>query len=185
MAKLGLSAPWYIYYKKIEALFHYDSTVKVIFDEDEMILMLYVDDSAKASALMMLLPEEKVFGTTKMKIQIIPANPSSNTDCKVRGIAVSPYDVIFERAFWQNPILSYVRDVSGIFANDLIYVVFIKEVVQYYTDDLGDINGLASTLYQEIAKDVFSDCGLENVFFCTDANERPSYMFDTTLGEWP
>ena len=49
--------------------------------------------------------------------------------------------------------------------NPLTYVVLKKEVVQFFNDNLNDIHGLETTLYQTIAKDVFDGTG---VFFCTD-----------------
>ena len=50
----------------------------------------------------------------------------------------------------------------------MTYVVFVKEVVQYFNDDLGDANGVCSTLYQDIAKRLFTST--EGVFFCTNTN---------------
>ena len=47
--------------------------------------------------------------------------------------------------------------------NSFTYVVFEKEVVQYWNDNLGDINGLRSTLYQDLAKEIFAD-DLQNVY---------------------
>ena len=66
--------------------------------------------------------------------------------------------------------------------NPITYVVFVNEVVQYFNDDLGDVYGQCSTLYQEIAKDVFGET--EGVFFCTDV-EEPVYALGKPLGEWP
>lgn len=42
----------------------------------------------------------------------------------------------------------------------------VNKVVQYFNDDLGDAHGVCSTLYQEIAKDVFGEH--EGIFFCTN-----------------
>ena len=44
------------------------------------------------------------------------------------------------------------------------FAVFAKEVVQYYNDDLTDINGLKSTLYEDIARDVFD---IDGINYCT------------------
>ncbi len=71
--------------------------------------------------------------------------------------------------------------VDGIFSNDISYILFEPKVVQFFNDDLGDLNGLRSTLYQDIAANVFEDAH-EGVFFCTaPATEG----FDAPLGEWP
>ena len=82
-----------------------------------------------------------------------------------------------------NPIFSFCRVVSGIFSHDLVYVVFVNRVVQYFNDDLSDIYGQCSTLYQTIAKDILKP--QEGVFYCTDV-EQPVYedLF-SPLGEWP
>ena len=53
--------------------------------------------------------------------------------------------------------------------NDFNFVVFVPEVVQFYNDDLGDINGLCSTLYQDLAKDLFGEEA--GIYFCTDKVE--------------
>ena len=44
MAKLKLSAPWIIFYREIEAMFQGDPEVRVVFDEDNLTVKLYVDD---------------------------------------------------------------------------------------------------------------------------------------------
>ena len=60
------------------------------------------------------------------------------------------------------------------------YVIFANKVVQYFNDSLSDAHGVCSTLYQDIARDVFGDdCG---VYFCTDLEEKST---GAPLGEWP
>ena len=61
------------------------------------------------------------------------------------------------------------------------YAVFQSKVVQFFNDDMSDINGNCTTLYQEIAKDVFSGRA-EGVFFCTAAEGK---NLQKPLGEWP
>lgn len=170
MAKLGLSSPWVVYYRKVEAMFKQDSEVRVIFDEERKELSLFVADEKKANALMKLLPEEVDFGNVTLKVIVVPPN----TD-KVDSVESDIVD-----AFVGNPALSYVQRVDGIFSNPIIYVVFEKEVVQYFTDNLSDIHGIESTLYQNIAKDIFNH--VDNVYYCTDIEE---YDLAMPLGEWP
>lgn len=172
MAKLNLSAPWIVFYREVEAMFKHDGEVHVVYDEDNMELYLYVDRAAKAAALAKLLPAEKDFGAVKLKITVVPANDEQAEDIRD----------IYGAAFYGNPALSFIRNVHGIFSNGLKYVVFRKEVVQYWVDDLGDIYGQRSTLYQDIAKDIFGEA--DGVFFCTDA-EDPKMILGYPLGEWP
>ncbi len=157
MAKVGLSAPWVKFYRELDALFTDDPEVHVVFDEDQFLVKLYVENVDKAEALMQLLPAEKTFGNVTLKITVVPAN---NTD-------VTKLE-LFQKAFNGNPALSYVRAVQGMF--DINYVVFQNKVVQFFNDDMSDVHGLCSTLYQEIAKDVFGDS--LGVYFCTDVEEE-------------
>ena len=62
-----------------------------------------------------------------------------------------------------------------------VYIVFKNKVVQYFNDDLKDVNGFCSTLYQKIAKDIFAENGCETACYCTDVSEN----LGKPLGEWP
>lgn len=157
MARVNLSPPWIIYYKEVDAFFAYDPEVKVLFDEDDLVLRLYVENSAKANALNHLLPTEKDFGGVILKIQIIPANTA---------LTGNPAFSIIQAAFANNPIVKDIKVIHGIFAYDLNYVLFEKTVVQYFTDNLGDYNGFCSTLYENIARDIFEN--VDGVFYCTN-----------------
>jgi len=159
---MKMIAPWIDYYREVEALFKNDPSVRVLYDDEHKELCLYVDDSDKAYALTEVMPTDKVFGNVKLNINIIPANSLSKS---VR-IKVEDY---FNHIFKGNPILTDIQCVYGIFSNPIIYVVFRKEVVQYFNDDLGDINGLRSTLWEDIARDVFTE--IDSVYFCTDKGE--------------
>ena len=157
MAVLKLSSPWTIFYRELDALFGKDPEVMVIFYEDELEVKLYVTDAAKAEAIAELLPSEKEFGVVTLKITVVPPN-----GCSIRNGKIDT----LRAAFSGNPVLSYIRTISGVFSNNLTYVVFRNEVVQYFNDSIGDINGLCSTLYQTIAKDVLGD--IDGVYYCTD-----------------
>lgn len=156
--KIGLAPPWVIYSNEIEALFRDDPEIRVEYNDDEKEVKLYVENQEKADALTKLLPSTQSFGNIVLKITIVPANVLE--DSKVK---------LFQVAFEGNPAFSYSRSIEGILSNPIHYIVFKKKVVQYYDDDIGDINGICSTLYQDIAKDVFGD--VEGVFFCTDIND--------------
>ena len=174
MAILKMSSPWVVYYKEVEQLFKYDPEVRVIYNEETNVLTLYVDNQTKADALTQLLPTEKTFGGVILGIAVVPSNGAT-----FRNRATGN---LYQDAFRNNPILSYIKTIEGIFINSLTYVVFINEVVQYYNDSLADINGLCSTLYQEIAKDVFEP--KEGIFFCTDVPQN-KVSLGAPLGEWP
>ena len=155
MSKLGLSSPWVNFYREIEALFAKDPEVKVVFNEDDNDIKLYVDNLAKADALAQLLPVERTFGNVTVTVTVVPANKESASKIQ-----------LFRTAFEGNEAFSYTATAEGIYTNPISYVVFENEVVQYWNDDLSDINGLCSTLYQDIATNVFENH--EGIYFCTD-----------------
>ncbi len=159
-AKIKLSPPWMTFYREMEALFGGDPEIEVKYDEGVDAVKLYVDNTEKAEALSKILPRKKEFGNVTVAIEVIPSN---ETEMDVAGL--------FRQAFDGNPALSYIATIRGPFANPLDYVVFQNKVVQFFNDDIGDINGLKSTLYQEIARDVFE--GVSGIFFCTDTEENP------------
>ena len=159
MAVLKLSAPWQIYYKELCLLFEQDEEVRIVYDTDQQIISIYVDNAAKADAMYAALPSEKEFGDVILTINVIPANKPN-----LRRTQGSTY----EDLFYKNPIVNNIVIVDGIMTNPITYVIFKKEVVQYFNDDLGDAHGMCSTLYQDIAKRVLEP---ENsIYFCTDIN---------------
>lgn len=164
---MKLSPPWVNYYNEIKALFEQDPEIKIQFDEEAPEVKLYVDNGRKADVLTQLLPTEKAFGNVVMKITVVPADD-----------APSKLDLL-QDAFYGNPALSYVWSANtplGVFN----YAVFEGKLIQYFNDDISDINGNRTTLYQEIAKDVFGeDIGIN---FCTEAVKA---NLAKPLGEWP
>ena len=150
---LKLSSPWDIYAHKVNALFEPDEEVNVVFDNETMELKLYVDNGRKADAIAKLLPEEKEFGNVKIKITVIPSNKNETI-----------MDTIKE-AFANNEAVDDIcskKTPMGEFQ----YVIFAPRVVQFFSDDISDIDGKTSTLYQDIAKDVLGEKAI-NVYFCT------------------
>lgn len=188
MARINLSAPWVEYYHKVNELFRRDPDIHVVYDEGDQHLKLYVDDQRKAVALAKFLPDRKRFGNVSLKIGIFPSNGEFDTEL----LSEADPMILIQNLFNGNSVVSYIHKATGMFGLNALYVVFINRVVQYFSDDLSDINGLHSTLYQDIAKDILNvDAG---IYFNTDV---PEYMVTTSigvtedrsghrrLGEWP
>lgn len=168
MAILAKSSPWVTYYKEVDALFKKDKEVLVVFDEENIELKIYVDNQEKASAIQYLIPNEKNFGNVILKIKVIPSNGKQLRDVRTTNIVDIASD-----AFRGNNAVFAVTDVRAVF--DLVYVIFRKEVVQYFDDNIGDINGNCSTLYEVIARDVFNDVGIK---YCTDCGKENRKTFE-------
>ena len=127
---------------------------------------------------MLLLPQGKFYGDVYLEITVIPAN----YDPLKGELNEFDYDTLFNLAFKNNPVFAFTYPIEGIFSNKLVYVVFKNRVVQFFADNLNDIHGNISTLYQDIAEEIFSDRrNLQGVLFCTDIEEKVG----KPLGEWP
>ena len=149
-----LSSPWMTYYHEIEALFGEDPAIKVSFDNDEKIIKLYVIGDEKAEALTQILPAKKEFGNVTVSINIIPANQFNESKVS-----------LFQKAFEGNPVVDAIKTLV-VFNAPVTYIIFKNKVVQFFNDDISDINGNKSTLYQDIADDIFENHN--GIFFCTD-----------------
>lgn len=155
--KLYLSSPWGVFYDEMVAMFGEDPAINVEYDAQNLTIVLRVEGEEKADALTQLLPKFKSFGKVVVRILVLPANALGDPRIK-----------LFQKAFEGNPAFRYTKSVEGAgFGAD--YVVFAKKVVQFFNDDLGDLNGLKSTLYEDIARDIFE--GVGGIFFCTDTEE--------------
>lgn len=160
VADLSLSPPWVTYFNKLKTFFQEDEEVRVQLDTDDCVIKIYVDNEDKADALIQLLPVEKKFGNMTIPIHVIPCNL-----CENKGFE------LLKKALDGNEAVSFIESVSpqkieG--SEPFHYVVFNKEVVQYWNDNLADYYGFESTLYQELAKEIFEDANLDGVYFCTD-----------------
>ena len=169
MSKLKLAAPWTIYYRQMQALFNKDKDVRVIFDEDTPAVNIYVGNNTKAAALTKLLPEKQTFGNIVLKINVVPGNEGAQSSLG-----------LIQDALYGNEAVVDIVPVTGVFTNPLLYVIFAKEVVQFFNDDLSDAHGICSTLYQDLAKEILGQ--LPGVYFCTDVDKD---TLGKTLGEWP
>lgn len=155
-----LSPPWITFVNELKALFENDPDVHIEFSDDECATVkLYVERPEKCDALTQLLPPVKEFGYYKLYIKVIPAN-----------LKTTPTEDIIRYAFKGNPILENTMVIPSPFG-DMIYAVFAKKVVQFPNDDMSDPNGLESTLYENIAKDVFES--KPNTFWCTSSKDIP------------
>ena len=157
---LKLSAPWNAYVRKIKALFGKDPRIKIVYDEEMMNLSLYVDDMPKCEALKQLIPRTKEFGNVVLDIAVLPSV----------AMGYSSSEALLKTAFDGNPVfksaITVNKDVSF---NPATFILFKNETSQMWNDNLCDPNGLTTTLYQDIAKDVLNLP--TNVYCCTEEGQ--------------
>lgn len=158
---LAKSAPWVTYTRELKKLFAEDPSINIITDPDnEYQVNIYVENIEKAYVIEHLLPNIVTFGNIELKINVIPGNLDINSKTKLFNIVFADNSVLED---------SIQIDPYGT-GSPITFLVFRKEVVQFFDDDLTDPNGNVSTLWQDIASDVFLDT--DEVRFCTSTEDR-------------
>ena len=176
--RLKISPPWITYVNKLQAIFDEDPQIafNTHFDAGSYSVTLATNNPEKAAALKWLLPEEKQFGNVILNI---------NIDCeKVINKAFGSLKELFETAFYKTPVLAYGVTPEGYNWVPFTYVVFKNCVVQFFNDNLNDPHGIISTLYQDIASEIFADMPSfvgGGIAYCTDVEHK----LGAPLGEWP
>lgn len=177
--RFKLSPPWVIYTKKLEALFDGDPMIAFNVDysgENGPSIVLSTNDGDKAAALVKLLPEKKEFGNVVLNIGV---------DCPhMSNRAFKNASELFNTAFKGNPVFAYTFSPveEGYWFFDMTYVVFQNCVVQIPADNINDCHGLISTLYQDIAAEIFEYSDIHGVFYNTNVEVG---KLGVPLGEWP
>lgn len=174
MAKLNLIAPWDEYYEELNAFFAEDPDVTILYDEEAKDIKVLVQETIKAEALTYLLKDEVEFGGVKLTVTVVPANEvTKGVKNLVTNIGNNEnYGDMFERALINNGAFAYTYTVDNVMGFNAVFVVFRKKVIQYYNDNLGDLNGMKSTLAEYIARDIFVT--RNGVFFNTDVKDTNS-----------
>ena len=153
----NLCSPWMAYFHEMEAFFKEDPDVKVTLDNDKHIIKVFVDDDDKAEALSVITPTEKVLGNITVKIEVVPANGKLSAN--------ATYDTeVLKRAFEGNgAIVDFEHyDFKGL---EMDFVLCKPVVVQMKNDSIHNPKGLVSTLYENIAEDIFIQ--QPGIFFTT------------------
>lgn len=177
--RLKLSPPWVTYANKIKAMFQNDPEITIEYKSTPFPkVKLFVDNEEKAKAIYLLLPCCKEIGNVTLCITVVPPNGCDIEEIIDYNCEKTSIKELFDVAFDRNPVYAYSKEIVGIFSNPFTYVVFKNKVVQFFNDNLNDIHGLISTLYEDIARELFThdDCipaiTSENVFFNTDIEEK-------------
>ena len=141
-------------YKKLECMFGDDPDIEVEYNKADTIT-LRVNGSDKAEALTRLLQPEYDFGSVRLHVSVVPANREKSLD------------ELVENALRGNPHFSQcIRIQPDGSSNRYNYMMFVNEVAQYWSDNLGDPHGNVTTLYQELAKELLGDG--DRVMYCTE-----------------
>jgi hypothetical protein len=132
-----------------------DTTVE--YDGEKRKVIIRTKSFDKCSAFTRLLPQAVVFGNVMLTIDIVPANDIDDV-------------TMFKHIFANSPIVDKIVTVQpeGT-SNPFTYILFKKEVVEYWDDNLGNPHGFMFDLYQNIADNVF-DSNHDGIIFSTSSS---------------
>lgn len=164
MTNFKLETPWNTFQKQVNALFEQDDDIIVNdiepSDREDVnyVMSIEVRDHEKFLALDRVIPKVKRFGNILLEIQIFD---EENT---LLSSGIDIYKTIFKG----NPIVDEVHEALDLYGISHGFVIFKPEVVQFFDDDISDINGNWNGLAEDIAREVFED-DMSGVHFCTAA----------------
>ena len=165
MVNFKLEAPWYTYQKKVKALLGQDPDI-IVGEVNELTdgktdyaFDIEVLNHEKFVALDRVMPEAVEFGDVTLGITLYDEENSVSTEDGIE---------IFATIFKGNPLVEDIKDVVDLTGTRHGFVCFKPQVVQFFDDDISDINGNWSGLAQDIAREVFG-AEMRGVHFCTAA----------------
>lgn len=154
-----IEAPWYNYYKKIYNLFSVD--IEVTVDEDltenedgNFEFTISSKNAVKLEAIEAILGYGRVFGNVKVLIKYGYENMKEEN-----------YSETYKKAFSGNPLFKEVIDIEMPFHGKSSYVVFKKDIITFYDDNLSDYRGNNHYIVADLVKDVVANTKL---FICTE-----------------
>ena len=164
-----LSPPWYGWANEVKAIFENDQDITVADLEETdgkggYVLTIDATTEEKADALRVMLPIIKNFGNINVDIEIT-----------MNG---TPIDYVAERSSipetidWINQLFDGSGDVVDaqcyeLFGGYVGFVVCPARIIQFYNDDITDVNGNTTMLFADAARDVLEVPA--GVNFCTEA----------------
>jgi len=143
--KVGLSSPWITYYRKLNALFGADPDLEVNYNDEKKTISIESTNTFKLMALEKILKPTVTFG-----------NITVTVECLVKNGEEPSTAALFRTAFSGNPHFSDVID-KKVIAVDETFLLFKKEVIQFFNDDTSDYfsnwNGLAEDILRSAMND--------------------------------
>lgn len=160
---ITLSAPWDIYRKKLLALFDKDEDIEVKEITDDYELHIVSSNMRKFNALRNLLPPIKTFGNVTLRIIV---------DYKEYTFS---YRQAIKDLFADNGRVKQIIDGKDRSNIPHVFVLFKPEVIQFFSDNMFDYNGLWSGLAQDLCTEIFEGAQTNCVHFSTDrvASDSP------------
>jgi len=159
-------SPWVNWSDSVRELFKQDPDItRMTWSDDTLELHIYVLNPLKRLAIRELLPEEKIFDKTKVKVFVEQANRRGGDNY---------IPEIIEAAFEGNPLYCYKHTWNDPEATNcpFTWIEMAKDIIQYPSDNLHALYGDRTVLPAELAEEILGD-KVKYIFFDTINPDRP------------
>ena len=161
--KVGIQAPWVTHYEFVKAMFGRDEEINISelneLDNGNYEFIVSSPNCDKLTAIIKIFKSDTFkFGNVSLHIKFLVENDSEEYGGDD-----------FETAFEDNPIFDEVITGKLPTGEEMYFVMFKKEVIQFYNDDISDPYGNFNGLAEDIARELFRD--QFNVQFATSTND--------------
>jgi len=156
---LGLQSPWVTLYNKIYFMFSNDEDLDIsnlIESDGNYSMTIASNNTTKLKAIEKILKHEFSLGNITFKINFVYGENESD------NITISD----IKNAFNGNTVISTIKTAMTPAQDELTFVLFNREVVQFYNDDISDFYGNYNGLAEDIAREIFNN--QFDINYCTD-----------------
>ena len=161
MANVGIQSPWVTTYNKINALFERDEdlTISPLSGDEDGVYTFTISSSnaTKLNAIEKLLANNYKFGNVTLNVKFVVEDNGKD------GITVAD----LKNAFTGNSVVSKIETVVNPVGVSQTFVMFGREVIQFYNDDISDFFGNYNGLAEDIARELFNPVDA-SISYCTD-----------------
>lgn len=188
---VAIQSPWVTHWEMVKAMFAKDESVRI----SDLIYIpsnngnnaiykfqILATDNDKAAAIKDVLLQSIEMGNITLKIDIGAGTEIFHEIDSNKGNSIVELDD-YKRVFVGNPAFYDVIDIADFYGVHHKFVVFEREVVSFFNDDLTDPWGLWNGLYEDIARNIFVDSDIR--FSTKPANiddaQTPSDIFNNIL----
>lgn len=158
--ELDLSAPWYVFHTQVFKLFEQDAEVIVDEELEEtetgFIFGIYSKNIKKIQAIKKLIGSKVVFGDVAVDIDY---GENENEDVAE----------VWKDAFSGNPLFCGIVSADIPFDGSCDYAIFKRDIIDFYDDNISDVNGNSHYIVADLVKEVVSN---KDIFICTEGKEQ-------------
>jgi len=161
-----LSPPPYTYFNYLKYAIGNDPCLEVLGMQEkeggDYLIQIEVQGRAKAHALAAIVELHKEIGNENVYIEVL--NKGKVVKPQEDYETTEDFIELFECALCSNHYFKRATYVEWISGRPIVFLIFKKEVIQFFNDDLSDyynnFNGVAADVFREVLKPVVHEIGV-------------------------